>query len=117
ESDLPSGSTGWADSIVSRGLLGAFVGLLIGLGLAFGADRLSPRLRTRRDAQAAFAAPVLAEIPRLSADEQRSNTVTAQSRPRSRAAEAFRAARSRILAPASVHGAEPNDESEQRGLV
>jgi Mrp family chromosome partitioning ATPase/capsular polysaccharide biosynthesis protein len=85
------------DSPVSRGLLGAFLGLLLGVGLALIAERFDQRLRTREDVSAAFALPVLAEVPRLAAQQVRDKEVVVQTAPISRAAEAYRAVRSSLL--------------------
>jgi Mrp family chromosome partitioning ATPase len=82
---------------VSRGLLGAFLGLLLGVGLALIAERFDQRLRTREDVSAAFALPVLAEVPRLAAQQVRDKEVVVQTAPISRAAEAYRAVRSSLL--------------------
>ena len=43
-------------------LLGAF-GLLLGVGGAFGIERLDPRIRSKQAAEGALGAPVLAEVP------------------------------------------------------
>lgn len=45
-------------------LIGGFVGLLIGLALAFGKEQFDRRVRTGDDLQDAFGLPVLASIPR-----------------------------------------------------
>jgi Mrp family chromosome partitioning ATPase len=95
QAELPTG-TAWQDGALPRGLLGAFLGLLVGLGAAFVADRLRPRVRTRADAESAYGLPVLAEVPRASSSDGPA-TVAVSARPRSRAAEAYRAARSQIL--------------------
>jgi Mrp family chromosome partitioning ATPase/capsular polysaccharide biosynthesis protein len=92
-----SSSTPSFDSPISRGLLGAFLGLLLGVGLALIAERLDQRLRTREDVSAAFALPVLAEVPRLAAQQVRDKEVVVQTAPISRAAEAYRAVRSSLL--------------------
>jgi Mrp family chromosome partitioning ATPase/capsular polysaccharide biosynthesis protein len=81
----------------SRGLLGAFLGFLIGIGIALFADRLDHRLRTRRDAEDAFNLPVLAEIPVFSRSQAKSRELVAYSLPQSRAADAFRAIRTSVL--------------------
>ena len=49
---------------VRAALLGVF-GLLLGLGAAFGLDRLDTRIRSKQAAEEAFGAPVVAEIPPL----------------------------------------------------
>lgn len=46
------------------GLIGGFVGLLLGIALAFGKEQFDRRLRTTDDLQDAFGMPVLASIPR-----------------------------------------------------
>jgi Mrp family chromosome partitioning ATPase/capsular polysaccharide biosynthesis protein len=81
----------------SRGLLGGFLGLLIGIGVALFADRLDHRIRTRRDAEDAFGLPVLAEIPVFSRSQAKSRELIAFSLPQSRAADAFRAVRTSLL--------------------
>src|SRR4051794_11426782 len=45
-------------------LVGALVGLLLGLGLAFVRDRFDKRLRTAADVEARFDLPVLGRVPR-----------------------------------------------------
>ena len=54
--ELPSGSAGFGDGLFWRAVLGGFVGLMIGLGLALCADRLRGRARTRLEVEEAFAA-------------------------------------------------------------
>jgi Mrp family chromosome partitioning ATPase/capsular polysaccharide biosynthesis protein len=85
------------DSPTARGLLGAFLGLLLGIGLALVAERFDQRLRTRDDVAAAFELPVLAEVPRLTSAQQREKEIVVQTAPISRAAEAYRAVRSSLL--------------------
>jgi Mrp family chromosome partitioning ATPase/capsular polysaccharide biosynthesis protein len=99
EKDGTSGSSSSPsfDSPVSRGLLGAFLGLLVGVGVALVAERLDQRLRTRDDVAAAFGLPVLAEVPRLNAEQLREKEIVLQTAPISRAAEAYRAVRSSLL--------------------
>jgi Mrp family chromosome partitioning ATPase/capsular polysaccharide biosynthesis protein len=82
---------------VSRGVLGAILGLLAGIGLALVSDRLDRRIRTREDAESAFGLPVLAEIPVLTHAQQKNSEVMAHSAPLSRTAEAYRAVRSSIM--------------------
>lgn len=84
-------------STTSRAILGALLGLLVGIGLAMVADRLDTRIRTRANAEEAFGIPVLAEIPRFSRSEARSRELIAHAQPRSRTADAFRAVRTSLL--------------------
>jgi Mrp family chromosome partitioning ATPase/capsular polysaccharide biosynthesis protein len=85
------------DSPISRGLLGAFLGLIIGIGVALIAERFDRRLRTRDDVAAAFELPVLAEVPQLERDQLREKAVVVHTAPISRPAEAYRAVRSSLL--------------------
>jgi len=79
----------------ARGIFGALVGLLAGIGLALLMERLNRRIRTVADAEAAFGLPVLAEVPRFSRSDQ--GHIVAATAPLSRAAEAYRAVRSSLL--------------------
>jgi capsular exopolysaccharide synthesis family protein len=81
----------------SRGILGALIGFLVGVGLAVVADRLDRHLRSRMETEAAYGLPVLAEVPRFSRSQSRDNELIAFSEPHSRAAEAFRAVRTSLL--------------------
>jgi Mrp family chromosome partitioning ATPase/capsular polysaccharide biosynthesis protein len=85
------------DSPISRGLLGAFLGLIIGIGVALMAERFDRRLRTRDDVAAAFELPVLAEVPQLAREQLREKAVVVHTAPISRGAEAYRAVRSSLL--------------------
>ncbi|HXY92113.1 MAG TPA: P-loop NTPase [Acidimicrobiia bacterium] len=85
------------DDPVSRGILGGLLGLLAGVGLALVANKLDRRIRTRDQAEAAYGLPILAEVPRLSAAQQRQHEVVAVSSPLSRAAEAYRAIRTSLM--------------------
>jgi Mrp family chromosome partitioning ATPase/capsular polysaccharide biosynthesis protein len=82
---------------VPRGILGAFLGLLAGIGLSFVIERLDRRVRTRAEAEEAFQLPVLAEVPQIKKAQQKDNEILASSAPLSRLAEAYRAVRSSLL--------------------
>ena len=97
ESSGSSSSTGGVDSPFARGVLGAVIGLLIGVGMALVAERIDRRIRSREEFEGAYGMPVLAEIPLLKTSEQRSFELTARTGPFSRAAEAYRAVRSSLL--------------------
>jgi Mrp family chromosome partitioning ATPase/capsular polysaccharide biosynthesis protein len=85
------------ESRASRGLLGAFLGLLVGIGIAIFADRLDKRIRTRREAEDAFDLPVLAEIPVFTRAQSKSRELVASAHPQSRVADAFRAVKTSLL--------------------
>src|SRR4051794_13736802 len=82
---------------VSRGLLGALLGFLAGVGVALIMARLDRRIRTRADAEAAFGLPVLAEIPRITNADANSLAIASYTHPISPAAEAFRSVRSSLV--------------------
>jgi Mrp family chromosome partitioning ATPase/capsular polysaccharide biosynthesis protein len=90
-----SSSSSALDGKLARGIFGALVGFLAGVGLALLLERLNRRIRTHEDAEEAFNLPVLAEVPRISRSEQAE--IVAAAAPLSRAAEAFRAVRSSLL--------------------
>jgi Mrp family chromosome partitioning ATPase len=82
---------------VSRGLIGAFLGFLLGVGVAFLVERLDRRVRSRAEAEAAFQLPVIAEVPQVKKTQQRDHEIVANTAPLSRYTEAFRAVRSSLL--------------------
>jgi Mrp family chromosome partitioning ATPase/capsular polysaccharide biosynthesis protein len=85
------------DDPVSRGALGAFIGLVAGVGLALVLDRLDHRIRNRTDAESAYGLPVLAEVPKFTRAQQRDRDIVTVAAPLSRAAEAYRAIRTSLL--------------------
>jgi Mrp family chromosome partitioning ATPase/capsular polysaccharide biosynthesis protein len=85
------------DSPASRGVLGALLGFIVGVGLAFLAERLDRKIRTHLDAETAFGLPVLAEVPQLTPSQEREGGLVAVTAPLSRAAEAYRAIRTSVL--------------------
>jgi Mrp family chromosome partitioning ATPase len=93
----PSSASSPVNTPISRGLLGAFLGLLVGVGLAFVVERLDRRIRTRAEAEAAFSLPVLAEVPQVKKSQQKNCEIVSDAAPLSRLAEAYRAVRSSLL--------------------
>ena len=93
---ITSGSSSSAlNGKVARGVFGALLGFLAGIGLAILLERLNRRIRTHEDAETAYGLPVIAEVPRIGRTDQ--NDIVAAVAPLSRAAEAFRAVRSSLL--------------------
>lgn len=82
---------------VSRGSLGALLGLMLGLALAVAVDRVDRRMRSRDEVEAAFGMPVLTEVPALTVAQQRERALLARAAPLSRTAESYRAVRSSLM--------------------
>jgi Mrp family chromosome partitioning ATPase/capsular polysaccharide biosynthesis protein len=89
-SKIPSGP-------VPRSLIGGFLGLLVGLAAAFVIERFDNRIQTKEDAEAAFALPVLCEVPPLTRAQRAETEVLSHTHPMSRTAEAYRALRSSLV--------------------
>jgi succinoglycan biosynthesis transport protein ExoP len=85
--------------------LALFVGLALGVGLAFLRERLDDRLRGRGDLEGRAGASVLAVVPKVTGWRKRKEArlVTAEE-PRSAASEAYRTLRTSLLFTASQNG-------------
>jgi capsular exopolysaccharide synthesis family protein len=96
EAQVPSSPSN--PTLLNSGLIGFFVGLFLGIGLAFLRDRLDDRLAGRADLEAAIGAPVLSVVPRVPAwkNAKHAYLVTDQE-PHSVASEAYRTLRTAIL--------------------
>ena len=95
------------DSKVGRGAMLGVFGLLLGLGGAVASVRLDTRVRGKDDAEAAFGAPVIAEIPPLPGGNKNRRELFSQTRPAAPIVEAYRALRTVVLyAAATAHRAE-----------
>lgn len=81
----------------TRGLMGAVLGLILGVGIVMALDRFDTRLRTKRSTEEAFGLPVIAEVPPLSHAQRKRSEILVRTSPRSRLAEAYRAVRTSIL--------------------
>ncbi len=81
-------------------ILGLFVGLSLGIGLAFLRDRLDQRVRGREDLESRAGAPVFAIIPHVSKRKGGTKVIMVAD-PGSEAAEAYRGLRTRLLYTAS----------------
>lgn len=83
-------------------LVGSFLGLFVGLVAAFAWDRVDDRVRDRRDLAAYLPTEILTYIPHA---DHPSDGLIIEHDPRSPAAEAFRAARTTVMALAARDGA------------
>ena len=81
---------------VRNALLGLAVGLLLGIGLAFLLEQVDTRVRRPDDVAAMLHQPILARIPRLSRDQQKSRSLVTLAHPADPASEAFRVLRSNL---------------------
>lgn len=79
-------------------LVGSFLGLFVGLVAAFARDRVDDRVRDRRDLAAYLPTEILTYIPHA---RHPSDGLLLERDPRSPAAEAFRAARTTVMALAA----------------
>lgn len=78
-------------------LLGAFLGLAIGVGIVLLRAHFDSKLRMRAEFEEAFGIPVLGGIPELAPYEQDLDMLAVIERPYSPAAEAYRSIRSALL--------------------
>ena len=78
------------------GVLGGFVGLLLGLGFAFLREQLDDRIRSREDAEAANGLTVLAELPYDEESAAHPGVLAADARPLGQLAEATRSLRTSL---------------------
>ena len=93
----PAGTPGSpsSPSYPLNGALGAFFGLVLGIGLAFFRERLDDRFRGRTDVERALEVPVLATVPRFSRKGGAYQLVVV-TQPQSAAAEAYRSLRTNL---------------------
>ena len=92
-----SSSNGLPSGPVSLGLLGAVIGLAVGIGIATLRARFDNKLRARPDFEEAFALPILGGVPILARDEQARHMLSVIEKPYSPGAEVFRSVRSALL--------------------
>lgn len=80
----------------TRTAIGGLLGILLGALAALVLERLDTRLRTRAEVESAFGASVVAEVPRLTRGQTRSDHLMVRDEPASEAAEAYRSLRSSL---------------------
>jgi capsular exopolysaccharide synthesis family protein len=81
----------------TRLIIAALLGLVLGAAVALLVERIDARLRTREQAEASYALPVLAEIPGLPIGQRDPKGITSARRPGGALAEAYRTLRSALL--------------------
>jgi Mrp family chromosome partitioning ATPase/capsular polysaccharide biosynthesis protein len=77
-------------------VLGGFLGLLLGVGIAFVREHLDDRIRSGEDAEHAAGVRALAELPFEHASAKKPNRLAVLSRPRGALAEGIRSLRTSI---------------------
>ncbi|MDQ1566609.1 MAG: hypothetical protein QOF96_1489, partial [Actinomycetota bacterium] len=82
------------DSKKGRALLLGGLGLLVGVAGAFALDRLDSRIRSKADAEEAFGAPVVAEVPPITKSSQ--DQLLTRTQPTSPFVEAYRGLRTYV---------------------
>jgi Mrp family chromosome partitioning ATPase len=82
-----------AGHATAGGVVGLAAGILLALAVP---DRRNLRLRHRRDVEAAYGLPVLAEIPRLHGSVRHPGDIAVTARPNGPVAEAYRTLRSAV---------------------
>lgn len=86
-----------APSPMRDGILGAFLGLMIGVGGAVLVEQMDTRIRTREDVERALeGVPVLVTVPRLGGEMARERRFAVDADPRGLVAEAFRILRTNV---------------------
>lgn len=109
--------TGTPLGFEARLALAVALGALLGVGLTFGLHRFDTRLFNRKDAEAAFRLPVLAEVPRIRWYRRRRHQLVTASDPGARASEAYRLLRSSIGRIHRLHSTDGGVPSDGGGLV
>lgn len=77
-------------------LLALFLGLALGIALAFLRERLDDRFRGHSDVERATGAPVLATVPKFGFSKKTGGAIAAHSEPTGAAAEAYRRLRTNL---------------------
>jgi len=103
------------DSKPARALLLGLMGLGLGIGLAFAAERLETRLTTKTSAELAFGLPVVAEIPNLPHAKRHQDELMTASQPAAPFVESYRGLRTMVLLKAldlsQPHGTSAGDSA------
>lgn len=109
--EMPPVPLGFRERLALATLLGA----LFGIGLTFALHRFDTRLFNRKDTEAAFGLPVLAEIPKIRWFRRRGYRLITAADPGAPAAEAYRLLRSSIARVRRLQLL--RDESDEKSAV
>ena len=90
---------------IPRGIFGALIGLLLGIGVVMLSEHLDRRIRSHDAAEQAFRWPVIGDVPHLGTRQQ-AVAIAAQTMPLSPVADAYRAVRSAIFFQLSLSDAD-----------
>ncbi|MGH2826601.1 MAG: polysaccharide biosynthesis tyrosine autokinase [Actinomycetota bacterium] len=93
-------------NLLRNALLAAFLGLALGIGLAFLKERLEDRFKGRDDVEQLLAAPLLATIPRFAIKSPNEDTakLILRTEPTGLASESYRSLRTNLEFVASTTG-------------
>jgi non-specific protein-tyrosine kinase len=97
-------SSPYSPNHVRNGLLALFLGLALGVGLAFLRERLEDRIRDRDDIERALGAPVLATTPRYTIPKGQKFTPITLFQPIGGASEVYRSLRTSLQFVAGQSG-------------
>ncbi|MBC7248214.1 MAG: polysaccharide biosynthesis tyrosine autokinase [Actinobacteria bacterium] len=79
-----------------NGILALFLGLILGVGLAFLVEYLDDTLHTREDFEQHYGVPIIGEIPFIPAEELPAHHIIYSERPRHPAVEGYRTLRTNL---------------------
>jgi len=79
-----------------NGILAVFLGLILGVGLAFLVEYLDDTLRTREDFEKHYEAPIIGEIPHIALEDLPRNAIPYFAMPRNPAMEGYRTLRTNL---------------------
>jgi capsular exopolysaccharide synthesis family protein len=100
--DLPTSPS--SPNHILNGALGLFLGLALGVGLAFVRERLDDTLRDRVDLEEHIGAPALVVIPKVAGRKAKRPRVVSIEEPHSAATEAYKTLRTSVLFSAAQNG-------------
>jgi hypothetical protein len=105
--DTQSDGFALPDSRWARGLIGALLGLIVGVALVLLLERLNPSIRTVAQAESAFGQPVIAEIPAQRRRWGMRRAISVFADPYSVAAESYRSLRTALWYIPRANGSHP----------